>query len=164
MNPTHSSAARDVRIGEIPNRSTSASSPRRISPMHRSAQQQRSGGVVESAQLRGLDDVLVELEDELRGLEKQYKHAVQEAASSDTPAEVLNATLNALMGQIQQKSEQVRLMRRTRQELSSGAAATAASGGSDGMQRVPKAKGVDKALHRGHIVTQLRNSFLAPTF
>jgi chromosome segregation ATPase len=155
MNPTHSSAMRDSRSGEVTARCPTP--PRPASP--RSARSLNTSSAIQPSQVYAMDDVHTELQNELRDLEAKYKKTIQDAAKSDTSPDVLNIALNTLMGQIQRKTEQLRLMRQTREELSAAAGITETRG-----RPKTTARGVDKALHRGQIVSELRALFAKPAY
>jgi hypothetical protein len=162
MNATHASASRDVRSGEIP-APRSATPPRPPSPARHSttaarAPSARGRGLNTSAHLptehvQAMDEVYDEMQGELRDLESRYKEAIQDAARNDTSPDVLNSVLNQLMTQIQRKTEQLRLMRQTKGDL--GNASLIGSERRSGSV----AKGVDKALQRNQIVSELRSLF-----
>lgn len=156
MNATHASALRDVRHGEIP-APRSATPPRPPSPRHVPRAVSRGRSLNTSAQLpsehiQAMDEVYEEMQEELRQLEGRYKEAIQDAARNDTSPDVLNSVLNQLMMQIQRKTEQIRLMRQTKVDIS-GASHERQSGGG------VTARGVDKAQQRNQMVSELRSLF-----
>lgn len=159
MNATHASALRDVRSGEIP-APRSATPPRPPSPARpatRGASAQRrslnTSAHLPVEHVQAMDEVYEEMQAELRDLEARYKSAIQDAARNDTSPDVLNNILNQLMTQIQRKTEQLRLMRQTKGDLGNASLiGTERRSGS-------VAKGVDKALQRNQIVSELRSLF-----
>ncbi|CUG06213.1 Hypothetical protein, putative [Bodo saltans] len=160
MNATHASASRDIRFGEIP-AARSATPPRPPSPARPAATRASSArgrGLNTSSHLptehvQAMDEVYEEMQVELRDLESRYKEAIQDAARNDTSPDVLNNVLNQLMTQIQRKTEQLRLMRQTKGDLGN----TSLIGSERRSGSV--AKGVDKALQRNQIVSELRSLF-----
>jgi predicted RNase H-like nuclease (RuvC/YqgF family) len=161
MNPTHASVLRDVRCGEIPApRAATPPRPPSPRPAPRAASSSRGKGSLNTSvqlpaeHMQAMEEVYDEMQAELRELESRYKEAIQDAARNDTSPDVLNNHLNQLMTQIQRKTEQIRLMRQTKGDL------TSTTAGSFGERRGgTAAKGVDKALQRNQIVSELRSLF-----
>ena len=171
LNPTHSSALRDVRTqgGDMPpvrvstptQRSSSAQGrPRSLNTSVATQNHQHSEP---GARDETLDNVYEELQNEHRRLIQQYKVTIREAADNETPPEVLNAKLNDMMTQIDRKAEQLRLMRMTQQVLTTGGGASqqrrSMSRGAALDGGVQEGKAIDKVLHKNQIVGELRALF-----
>lgn len=160
-NPTHSSMSRDVRQSEFPMRHpTPTHRPR--SPVIRQQTKRASGSAntslhgVPKDQIQAIDEVYRELQNEHRDLHNKYQETIRQAAANGTPPEILTAQLNHIMGLIDRKAEQIRLMRVTQGEIN----AAALSDGHDAPTReAPLAKGTEKTLQRGQIVNELRALF-----
>ena len=169
QNPTYSSVVRDVRVDHVTRPPTP---PRHPSPRSfqsttaAPAQASGRGGAAKLNQsvehLRAIDEVTAELQQEHRSLHQKYKDLVERAATDNIPPEVLTASLNSLVSQIDKKAEQIRLIRNTRSEI----AETAGAGPID----VPAApilparstgpgKSSSKSSQRNAIVNELRALF-----
>lgn len=103
-----------------------------------------------------MNEVEQQLRRELTELQQQYEDTVTRGSAEEIPGEVLAAALHRVSSLIDQKKEQVKLLREARRELedavgSSGPAPSCDTGnGSSGV-------GEDKATRRTMLVNELRS-------
>ena len=137
LSPTIASTARDVR----PMRTSTPQ--RRPSPRPRSAHH-----LVKTDHLAAIDEVYTDLEAEHRALNAKYKESVQRVQCGGAGGS--QDSIHRIMDLVDQKAEQLRLVRATRAEVLQGKQDEA---------RTAAPKGVLKAQQRGAIVNQLRSLF-----
>lgn len=105
---------------------------------------------------RAMNEVEQQLRRELTELQQQYEDTVTRGSAEEIPGEVLAAALHRVSSLIDQKKEQVKLLREARRELedavgSNGPAPSCDTGnGSSGV-------GEDKATRRTMLVNELRS-------
>jgi hypothetical protein len=102
-----------------------------------------------SSSSAGLAQVYQQLENELTDLKKQYQVEVRKAGDSGLAMspEVLTATLNALMAQIDRKTEQLRLLRMTQSSVDQDVTLKSSP---------PMARGVQKATEKAALCNALK--------
>lgn len=145
--------------GKSPTALRTASSPqpprasaRRAAAANASTSPQPSSALGSTA----MDEVEKQLRHELSELQRQYEDTVTRGAAEDIPSEVLAAALHRVSSLIDQKKEQVKLLREARAELleavgGSGGVGLSASGNTS------SAVGEDKATRRTMLVNELRS-------
>ncbi|KPA80073.1 hypothetical protein ABB37_05083 [Leptomonas pyrrhocoris] len=103
---------------------------------------------------KAMDEVEKQLRHELEELQHQYEDTVTRRPPGEIPSEVLAAALHRISSLIDQKKEQVKLLKEARRELEDAvgsAEASRSSGNGSGMV------GEDKSTRRAMLVNELRS-------
>ncbi|KAG5463983.1 hypothetical protein LSCM1_00159 [Leishmania martiniquensis] len=123
-------------------------------------------GVVGPSSLRttAIDEVEAQLRQELEALQHRYDETIERGASEEVPREVLTAALQRISALVEQKKEQLKLLKEARMELD-GAVLLSASrshnatgilnGGASGASPTPLMH--DKHTRRTLLVNELRS-------
>ncbi|KAG5464717.1 hypothetical protein LSCM4_00158 [Leishmania orientalis] len=155
-NTTRSGKGQRAQIAVTPCR------PGKSSPARRSPET----GVAGPSALRttAIDEVEAQLRQELEALQHRYDETIERGASEEVPREVLTAALHRISAFIEQKKEQLKLLKEARMELdgavclnaSRGATATRGMNGGAG-GATPASVMQDKHTRRTMLVNELRS-------
>lgn len=143
-----SSRARTTAPVATPPRSFAGTSPARRPP-------------ADASQLRttAMDEVEAQLRQELAELQHRYDDTVARGAAEEIPPEVVAAALQRLSALVDQKKEQLKLLKEARMELEAVAAATPSRPGAGGVAASMSSNAVtaERQTRRALLVNELRS-------
>lgn len=103
-----------------------------------------------------MDEVETQIGEELQELEQQYRDTLTRGATEAIPRDVLTAALNRISAMIDQKSEQLRLIRDARRELAAVARTDGYRGDAPRITIAGMSDAADKSVQRSLLVNELR--------